>query len=89
MSKTGDATHQLDAALDLLKACRPDGKDYFAASQELLAEMKRLGSLGLNTSSDLAGLYHKLNQEFLYAEKCAELRRPAYGGNVASKTSKY
>ena len=89
MSRTGDATHQLEAALDLLKACRADGKDYFAASQELLAEMTKLGSLGLNASSELAELYQKLNQEFLYAEKCAELRRPAYGGNMASQTSKY
>jgi hypothetical protein len=89
MSKAGDATQQLAAALDRLKACRATDKDYVAASQEVLAEITKLGPLGLDASSDLMDLYQQLNLEFLYAEKCAELRMPAFGGNTASQTSKY
>ncbi|MBR2573944.1 MAG: hypothetical protein IKE14_06410 [Loktanella sp.] len=89
MSETGGATQKLGAALDRLKACRASDKDYVAASQDVLAEMAKLGPIGPNTPVELANLYKKLTQEFLYAEKCAELRRPAYVGNTGSQTSKY
>jgi hypothetical protein len=89
MSETGGATQQLGAALDRLKACRASDKDYVAASQDVLAEMAKFGPIGPNTPVELANLYQKLTQEFLYAEKCAELRRPAYVSNTGSQTSKY
>ena len=89
MSKAGDASQQLAAALDRLKACRATDKNYVAASQEVLAEIIKLRPIGLDASADLMDLYQKLSLEFLYATKCAELRRPAFGGNTTSKMSKY
>jgi|GEM_PF-5151119 len=89
MSEAGCTTEQLSAALDRLKACRASDKDYVAASEQVLAEMARLGPIGPNSPFDLANLYQKLTQEFLYAEKCAELHRSAYVGNTGSQTSKY
>ena len=89
MLEPGVATQHLDAALDRLKACRAADKDYIAASENVLAEMSKLGPLGPNTPDGLANLYQKLTQEFLYAEKCAELRGLGHAGNTGSQTSKY
>jgi len=89
MSATGCAIKQLSAALDRLKECRTVDNDYFVASEQVLDEIVKLGCRGPNSPIELANLYHKLTQEFLYAEKCAELRRFCDVGNKNSQASKY
>lgn len=89
MSQAGCTTEQLSAALDRLKSCRASDKDYVAASEQVLAEMAKLGPIGPYSSFDLANLYQKLTQEFLYAEKCAELHGRAFLGNTGTQSSKY
>ena len=89
MSEAGCVTAKLSAALDRIKACRASDKDYVAASEEVLAEIAKLGHIDPNSTFDLANLYKKLSQEFLYAEKCAELRKPLFVGNTGSKSTKY
>lgn len=89
MSGTFGATQELSAALDRLTACRASDKDFLAASGVVLTEMDKMRRLGPGASDDLAKLYQKLTQEFLYAAKCAELRRPMHVGNAMSQTSKY
>jgi len=68
MSEAGCTTEQLSATLDRLKACRASGKDYVAASAQVLAVMAKLGPIGSKSPLDLANLYQKLTQEFLYAK---------------------
>jgi hypothetical protein len=89
MSATGCVIKQLSAALDRLKESRAVDKDYFAASEQVLAEMEKLSCIGASAPLDLVSLYQKLTQEFLYAEKCAELRIFCHVGTTGSQTSKY
>lgn len=89
MSDLSGAMQDLSAALDRLTACRASDKDFLKASEVVLTEMAKLQQLGPGASDDLAKLYQKLTQEFLYADKCAELRRPTLVGKAMSKTSKY
>lgn len=89
MFAAGCTIKQLDAALDSLKTCRASDKEYIVASEVVLAEMEKLGPVVPNTPVVLKILYQKLTQELLYAEKCAELRRPAVVNKTVTQTSKY
>lgn len=89
MADPSGATRDLSAALDRLTACRASDRDFLTASEVVLTEMAKLQHLDPGASDDLAKLYQKLTQEFLYADKCAELRSPTFVGKTMSKTSKY
>lgn len=88
-SGNSGVTQQLSVALERLKKCRTSWKDYLEASEGVLIEIAKLEHVAFGATDEAALLYQKLFQEFVYAEKCAELRRPAYVGSMTSQTSNY